>query len=557
MKNYLYGLITLAAGMLFALTGCQKEPTGGLTHGKNTLTIVLGGDDALTKAGTQQVATYKFEGTSESDDDALMLVETVSSMDEMFFAEQMETKGTPIYTETFDQKYGTKLYGTAFDPTGVSGEFSNVWGSYLENGGTVNFKKDPSADNTYYYDYSAGETANLHWPENGKLYYFFQAPGDVTRSFGAKFYSNGKIEFDYTDPNTPVNNVIANGATKQTDILFTSKVINKPAEGLASSKILMYHALTAVKFKIGNVDPIGTETKITKVTLNGITANGHCTIDPYYKTSDHSSHSNENGDDVTKSAVCSTWGAHKTDEPLKVSYSQTFTGETTYFGSGYHSNGPQSQDLRNLTSTTDGSDILLLIPQVLKDNVITIEYTVNDVPYSRSAKLSSTWKAGEIHTYTLTVNQVAVDVTDKVDETTKSDVVTTNTGNVTAYLRAAVVAGWYYTSKSGVNTLVEPYDMTGDDTKFSKSDNWFTVDGDDYYYYRYPILPGQATAQSLFKEDYTKVVNNKFPGAHLEIAILLQGVQFDADGSKARVKSAWGETVANKLETTPEGSTNK
>ena len=53
-----------------------------------------------------------------------------------------------------------------------------------------------------------------------------------------------------------------------------------------------------------------------------------------------------------------------------------------------------------------------------------------------------TWKAGELHTFTLKPSKVKIIITDKVDGITKTDVVITNKGNVDEFVRATIVAYW-------------------------------------------------------------------------------------------------------------------
>ena len=538
--KHCYKLIIVPAALL-ALAACVKEETGEntLPESANVVSFVLGGDNVVTKsADGAPAASYAIEGVEKAE--GLALVETVSSLDEMFSPAEVGTKGAPVYNENFDNLYGTQLYATAYEPkAGSAQKLTDVWGSYLENGGTVKLKK-AAEDRTYYYDYSKGQTTNLSWPDGGELLYFLQAPYDKTKDLSPEFWSDGSIRFDYTDPAYVSGTAIANAAASQTDVLFASKVISKSE---SSNSILMYHALTGVKFQIGNDDPEGVKTSITKVTIKDIASKGHCTITPA---------------DGSKSSACSVWSGLSQE----VTYSQEFSGVVNYTkeNSNFSDSFYARNNLKNLGSTTDGSEILMMVPQKKDAVELTVDFTVkigdaDPVPYERTIKFNVDWKAGELHTYRLTVNKVDVSVEDKVnaEKTVKSDVATRNTGNVTAYLRAAYTIAWFYgydTAEATQATAVAPYEGKGVFADFSE--DW--IKGNDgFYYYKYPVKPGQLTNSPLFKTFTAPEEADEAPfsGGHLEMKILLQGVQFDE--GKAKVANAWGSFVdVSKLSNVPE-----
>lgn len=554
--------------LLSACMSCEEENLSKNENGSDNPNIIsfhVGNDEAITKSvsgdpdGTV-VATYDLD--AEEDGEGLVLVETVSSAS----AEYYETKGTPVYTENFDSLYGEKLYGTAFDPK-ESGTYDSPWASALGNGtGAVQFKK--TSDHTYSFDYSdqsaTGLDWNVHWPESGKLVYFLQAPYDVTSKLSPQFSAGGVIEFDYTDPTTPTDvsgtRTIVNGAAKQTDLLFTSKEVSMPESGFDNKhNILMYHALTAIKFRVVDPDAAVMQerkptTKITKVTFKGIKANGHCTITPAYtdaNTTAGENASNKTGAAASKSARCSVWDAHSSGNDLIVDYSQAFSDTVNYsktnsdFADSFYDG---SNNLSNLGATHNGSEILLLIPQELVNVVLEVEYTINDKPFKRSVKLNTIWLAGEIHTYTLTINHVSVSISDQMnppylDE--KTGVTTKNDGNVTAYLRATYALAWYYGYDEDA-TCVAAYQGNGrfKDLGGSSEDDgkktWI-LGSDGYYYYTWPVMPGKSSYYSFFEKYYAPEKSEKgpFPGAHLEMKLLLQGVQYDPD--KKKVTAAWDD----------------
>ena len=137
-------------------------------------------------------------------------------------------------------------------------------------------------------------------------------------------------------------------------------------------------------------------------------------------------------------------------------------------------------------------------------------------------------------------------IDDEMDSagTVKSDVRAQNTGNVTAYLRAAYVMAWYY-GLGDEAVAVAPYrgdgvfeDLGGGTV--SGGEAW--IHGSDgYWYYRYPVQPGHMAKVGLFTSYTAPGATPPFAGAHLEMKMLLQGVQYDAD--KTRVGSAWGDAM--------------
>ena len=556
------------------LSACEDVLGGGsgVDFDENTVVFTIGGNttsatraEARTVVAPSSVIDLPVE---EGDETAYCLVETVMNLDDICYDATPGTRATPAYTENFDALYGNDLYVTAFEPKDGSNKLTSVWGSYLENGGTVNFKKVDGTTNTYAYDYSKGQAANLPWPESEELWFFLQAPYTTTSALAPAFYNNGSIQFNYESPTA---------ATDQTDILFSSKKLTKKTKD-TDNNILMYHALTGVKFK---VDPELSKKKdaaqvvITKVTLKDISSKGHCTITPNYtaaNTKAKSNPSNKTGDAATKSAACSVWSSLGTPASFTINpsaeYADPSKSDYTYADSFYADNTAEG----NLNDD-DFTQTFFLIPQKLEGKAVEVTYTVGDdkTTYTRTVKFpaGAEWKAGELHTYTLTVNVVGISVTDKVNDlgTVKSDVAITNTGNVVAYVRAAIATAWSYNgSANNKLTVVGPYEGEGTFTGLA-NENW--IEGEDgYYYYKFPVEPGEETKSRLF-ESFTAPTPDKdyyYSGSHLEMKILVQSVQAglkDEMGDekfKERVKKAWGtvkvkgsgDLVVSKLATTLE-----
>lgn len=538
------------------VTACNTDLPAGKETSFAELTFIVGGDEALTKAAVEAKVMEPVDLSKDCGVEGLLLTETVTSLDEEYFPVGItDTKGTPIYTENFDALVGG-FAATAFEPKADGSKFTSAWGSSLGDKGTIQFTK--TAARTYSYDFSnalqTGVDYSLRWPAGNQLLFFMQAPYATTKALNPQFYASdkthpmGRIEFDYT---SPTSSGAGKDAEAQKDILFTSKLISESSKN-SDNNLLFYHALTGVKFKAGNKEE--QNTVIKKVVIKNIAGSGHCAISPNYTT--NSSY---------KSAVCVEW----TPGSASSSFTQTFTGTVMEYSKGkvdqvgtvpesFSAGGTALYNLNdNLYSQT-----FMLIPQKFGEGAtLTVYYTLNESTgntdvYERTISLKDVvWKAGELHTYTLTVNDIRVDINDQMssDKKEKSNIQTKNNGNVDAYLRCALVADWVYddpdTKTINENVIVSPCDIfnTGtflkDDTGggYGFKSNWIVGD-DGYIYYCKPVLPYKSTIQSLFHMYYAPT-GTPYHDAHLEIGIALQGVQFDAE--KAKVTTAWGVDKVN------------
>lgn len=551
MNRYRIFLLTSALALVLIPSCKRDEMSGGQKKSKSVVSFVIGGDMAVTKSLGQTSVMDPVNLSEDCGIAGLILSETVTSLDAEYFPDSLpETKGTPIYTENFDAIYGG-FSARAFEPKNDGKEYSTVWGSdsYLENAGVVPFSKVDGEKNIYQYDYNTGydedkDEGKVSWPEeSGSLHFFLESPYSVTKDLSPKFYAvdathpMGSIQFDYTSP----KGTEEKDGELQKDILFTSKVMSEETKD-SDNKIIFYHALTAIKFKDGKVgDDIVT---IKKVTFNNIVGAGHCTITPNYTDNSQK-----------KSSECTVWTNIR---EANCSFTQAFNGTVNEYSNSTHSGDdgavPESFNkdgsaLNNLNDRTF-SKTFMLIPQTCGDSAsLTVYYTLNgkSTEYHRTVSLKGiTWKPGELRTYTISINDVKVDVDDKMENQNKAktSITTTNTGNVTAYLRAAMVANWVYTDASkGKSDIVEPCDIftTGKFRKektggFGFQDNW-VMGEDGYLYYTKPVLPGYSTIYDIF-DRYMAPEYSPYPQGHLEIAIALQGVQFDAD--KEKVTTAWG-----------------
>ena len=119
---------------------------------------------------------------------------------------------------------------------------------------------------------------------------------------------------------------------------------------------------------------------------------------------------------------------------------------------------------------------------------------------------------------TFTPAHVTCKVVEEFDKQTKKNVTIQNTGNTSAYIRAAVVGNWVKDGK-----IVAPW---VDNINYSQS-GW--VKGNDgYYYYQSEVTAGQVTS-NLF--DSYEPGSAPVADAHLEMTIVCQAVQAEGLGS--------------------------
>ena len=131
-------------------------------------------------------------------------------------------------------------------------------------------------------------------------------------------------------------------------------------------------------------------------------------------------------------------------------------------------------------------------------------------------------------------SRVACAVSETFTNNVKSDVKIQNTGDTTAYIRAAVVVTWQ-DSKGNVSAI--PVKDTDYSITWTK-DNWVEKGG--YYYYTSPVAPNGFTGE-LFT-NWQPIVAAPAEGYTLCVEILADAVQ---SSPAQAVIDAWGEEAAN------------
>ena len=571
--------IALAVLAMAALAGCQE------TEFSNDTYIPVEGDvvfampskvatkasdiDALVRKGAK-IALSAEEGTS------LFLEETITNLDALAYIPV--TKGTPAYTENLGVLYANNL-GVHADK-GQFGEntYNNVDNAMVDGGWR------------YLYHYEGFDP----WPSSGAVGFYLRMPAEMSKTVDgttvgvttdltkAAPYNNGAITFNYTSPAT---------AKEMQDILFGYRSVEKAQykDFLPNGiPVLLRHALTGVKFAIANYDADENIT-IKSVTFKGLYDTGTCTITPVQGTE---SNGPDDIDEFT-SAAAASWNLENSTRsqtpyssgtfgaPVNFSGSTTTTdeetGEEVKTNGSFTNNGEYPDSFAaagNKNNLNDGNatQTFWLIPQaVTSDVTLEITYTFgkdkdnNVIERTETLEFgrvmtenghTTVWHAGELHTYTIRVDEVNVKIADTVSPTaapntvltdlngntiykedgttpyrytkyggTKTDVVITNTGNTDAYIRAALIGQWLDSDNNPVfgftdytNKRVELVDSWYQDQFVTKagataparkhgtftglvgydddySGDW-VIGNDGYYYYTKLVKEGQAIPSS-------------------------------------------------------------
>lgn len=421
-----------------------------------------------------------------------------------------ETRGTPVYTQNVISVFGNAFEGEIHGAGGrvaAPGSFE----VFPLSGGKNCWRRELGFDP---WEKAGGDvTFFLHMPA---------APAGLSNLVAS--YAANSIEFDYTTPDE---------ASDQKDIVFASRNITKAQyeqeykNGGAS--VLFRHALTGVKFAIGNNDPNETmQTYITKVVITGLKNSGHAKFVP--------AGTETNQDDTAEhsSAASFTWTpgtttGEYTQEFAKTDIQDFATGDAVNAPESFYNGGAN----RNLNKA-DASLTFWFIPQQITANLkmkvtffvhdgvknedgdeVTLDLEMGKLILAQTSTVNKEWKAGQLRTFTLKPDTVDVEIHDEVDGFEKTDVEIRNTGNVDAYIRALIVANWWgnagsetvlatgYTSEA--HTAFVPIwkrtSLTGDNFggvfENLPGTNWVLCT-DGYFYYKNAVAPGDATASPLF-----------------------------------------------------------
>ena len=512
----------------------------------------------------------------------LYLEETISDLDYAV----PETRGVPVFTENVGKLYADKLFVHA-----VGGGF-----------GDAVFGTDGMAGDGWRYSHHYGDKDP--WPDDGTAVDFYlRMPSDMTGvTFGDGAYAAGaKTIFTYTSPLT---------AEDQADIIFAGITLDEAThkENLPNgTPVTFYHALTAVKFAIANPEDEVENIQVTNISFTGLKNTGTCTVDPSatpkvaWTNTSATTTTEEQGDEtITKPNVIQQ-DFVKAD---LVEFNKTNNPDfgDSFFNPGDGTAAKPGTDKQNINTQT-ASKTFWLVPQKFEEStaVLRISYTINgnaeyiDLNLGEVLGSKVEWKAGQLRTYTIRMDEVNVKIEDTVTTngnadngyagSIKENVTITNTGNTKAFIRAAIVGQWLdyldrpvfgFTDKVNNLYLVESWyedqfvnkerehglfvDLAGYD-KENPYNDW-TLCEDGYYYYTIVVPPitevtqaSQAQTKALFTSytvgtiPNTEIAGQEIANAsmHFELEIATQAVSaIKLDGSVYAWDEAWERALGTK-----------
>ena len=581
MKKIYIAMAVIAAAML---SSCEKEKDfNELTPlGENAIAFTINNTGTRSMEAISETAVQtgvSIEAGRASNGDAYFLEETIEELNPT-----LATRGTPAYTVNLGTLYSTMgVYADGFGDN-----------AFVLTDNAMHANPNSGDGWRYHHNYDGSP-----WPasETEVVDFYLNMPSSPA-GVSITDRSNKQITFDYSSPLT--------GAAQQ-DILFAQTSISKQQHDGYLPKgapVMMYHALTGVKFRTGHDNLNPTKTIITKVVIKGLKSKGTAT----FTGSDFEWEKLDNATDFTQEFKNQAWSAE-----AGVDGTVTYTPGDGKFGDTWYSAAAD----KNLNDE-DGSLTFWFIPQEIDENVtmeVTFRVKTKDTqdgeeithPINFGEKLNEgrsenlVWKPGQLRTYTLKPFDVAVKIVDTMEGLKKSDLHVTNTGNVDEYVRMMVIGNWYgWETEDDMNSGKEPdimvgYTTDGSDGKNIMVDPWFREDEvygqyfDDsfkgghpadgredwvrgtgsYFYFTEKIGAGttlDSATQALFQ--YYELPEDKIPeifipvatsnvrvpawGVHLKMEIVVQAIgTTKPDGTEyADCWAAWtaatGKTIKEK-----------
>lgn len=569
--------IVMAVLATAALASCQQEKSfNEETLGENSVVFTVRGGGATRADVTPEVRQGVIIPLETEDGSSFFLEETVVDLNEFTPA----TKGAPAYTENLG-----KLSGYDLGVYAAEGSFGTATYEKMDN--DLYPRKDASQGEGWRYQHNYNGDP---WPdESTKVGFYLNMPAAPT-GVSITGRTGGKFTFTYTSPAK---------AADQQDILFAYRSMTKEEHmGFLpnGAPVLFQHALTGVKFRIGNeaADITKNGIAITEVIFNNLINTGTCEISPSAETNYTDNKTNYSSAGVT------SWPTNTKSSTGAAIRSDAISGTVDYtsgdFGDSWYSAG----NTENLNKA-DGSQTFWLIPQTFAANsavTLTIKYTFGGQPGEWTIDFgkvlgakSVEWKAGELRTYTLRVDDVNVMISDEVNLTktttadgvedyknsTKTNVQIKNTSNTDSFIRASIIGQWLdvngdpvfgftdFTNQTVV--LVESWYQdqfvkteAGTHGKFTglagykggsnPLNKWYYNSADGYYYYTDPVAAGEYVPSNLFTS-YTVLdapdarVAGEEQQIYFQLEISTQAISAKkVDGSYYTYTEAWANAYA-------------
>lgn len=152
---------------------------------------------------------------------------------------------------------------------------------------------------------------------------------------------------------------------------------------------------------------------------------------------------------------------------------------------------------------------------------------------------------------TFTPSEVTCAVTETFENNVKSQVAVKNTGDTTAFIRAAINVTWMSNQDAANQTVSAKVPLKNKDYSITLAENTNWIQGaDGYYYYQLPVKPQDST--KVLIEECKLLKDASVPdGYHLSVEIVASAIQSAPDSV---VQSMWHVTVENGIITSANGS---
>ena len=134
---------------------------------------------------------------------------------------------------------------------------------------------------------------------------------------------------------------------------------------------------------------------------------------------------------------------------------------------------------------------------------------------------------------TFVMGTVPPQVTENFDHRVKEDVAVTNTGNIPAYIRVALVFTWQEGEDENAKVVGTPVDPEEDLVIDWGDSGWIKIG--DYYYYTQPVAAG-ATTSNLIDKAEVKTAN----GYRMNLQVIADSIQANPTSV---VEGQWGVMV--------------
>lgn len=152
---------------------------------------------------------------------------------------------------------------------------------------------------------------------------------------------------------------------------------------------------------------------------------------------------------------------------------------------------------------------------------------------------------------TFTPSKVTCEVTENFENNVKSQVAVKNTGDTTAFIRAAINVTWMSNQDAANQTVSAKVPLKNKDYSITLAENTNWIQGaDGYYYYQLPVKPQDST--KVLIEECKLLKDASVPdGYHLSVEIVASAIQSAPDSV---VQSMWHVTVEDGKITSANGS---